>query len=112
MIEILVHVHVNVCPYVEYNCEYCVSVGVLTLTVCVIVTTEVYKRRIDNDKINRMMNNLVDILSFWSWCSSVEGGIDGNKLKFCRKNVVFCHNSEGYLRIFATKIRHEKWWDY
>jgi hypothetical protein len=41
-----------------------VSVGVLTLTVCVIVTTEVYKRRIDNDKINRMMNNLVDILSF------------------------------------------------
>jgi hypothetical protein len=40
-----------------------------------------YNRRIANDKVKRKRNIRVDIRSFWSWCSSGDGGIDGNKLK-------------------------------
>ncbi len=78
MIDIVLHGHDNVCEYVEYNCEYCAIVGALILTVCVTLINEVYKRRMPNDEINKKMNILVDIRSFWSWCSSIEGGIDGN----------------------------------
>jgi hypothetical protein len=79
--DIFVHGHVNVCGYVEYNCKYCVIVGDLILTVCVILINELYNRRIANDKVKRKRNIRVDIRSFWSWYSSVDGGTDGNKLK-------------------------------
>jgi hypothetical protein len=62
--EIFVHGHVNVCEYVEYNCEYWAIVGALILTVCVTLINELYKRRMPNDEINNKMNNLVDIRSF------------------------------------------------
>ena len=48
----------------EYNCKYCAIVGVLMLTVSVILTRELYKRRIANDKVNKNRNILVDIRSF------------------------------------------------
>jgi hypothetical protein len=38
-------------------------VGALTLTVCVTLINEVYKRRMANDEINKKRNNLVDVLS-------------------------------------------------
>jgi hypothetical protein len=90
LIDIFEHGHVNVFEYVEYNCEYWMIVGPLTLTVCVTLINEVYKRRMVNDEINKKRNNLVDILSWRSWCSSIEGGIEGNKLKFWRKTFDFC----------------------
>ncbi len=64
--DICVHGHVNVCGYVEYNCKYCVIVGDLILTVCVILINELYNRRIANDKVKRKRNIRVDIRSFRS----------------------------------------------
>ncbi len=64
MIDIVAHGHVNACGTCEYICEYCVIVGALTIIVCVTLTREVYKRRIENNEINKKINNLVDIRSF------------------------------------------------
>jgi hypothetical protein len=106
LIDIFEHGHVNVCEYVEYNCEYWVIVGPLTLTVWVTLINEVYKRRMANDDINKKMNNLVDILSLWSWCSSIEGGIDGNRFRFWRTSFVFFHSVELSVWMFVTEIRY------
>jgi hypothetical protein len=57
----LVHGHVRVCEYVEYNWEYCAREGILALTIFVVLIKDVYKRRIVIDAINKKMNNLVDI---------------------------------------------------
>ncbi len=55
--------------------------GVLTTMVLVRVANEVYNRRIVNIRVNKMMNNLVDIFWFRSSYSLVVGGTDGNKLR-------------------------------
>jgi hypothetical protein len=80
------------------------KLGVWTLMVFVTFTNEVYKRRIVNDAVNKIMNNLVDIGWFRSSCSSLEGGIDGNKLRFCKKNLDFCHNVVARIKMFAIKM--------
>jgi hypothetical protein len=75
---------VRVCGYLAYKWKYWSRVGVLTITVLVIAANEVYNRRIVNIRVNKMMNNLVDIFWFWSAYSSVVGGTDGNKLNVTR----------------------------
>ncbi len=55
--------------------------GVLTMIVLVRVANEVYNRIIVNIRVNKMMNNLVDIFWFRSSYSLVVGGTDGNKLR-------------------------------
>jgi hypothetical protein len=112
LIDICVHGHVNVCGYVAYNFEYCARVGLLILTVFVTLSNEVYSSRIVNMMVNKMMNTLVDILSFWSSYSSVEGGTDGNKLRFWKKYFVPSHNAETCLRIFATRIKDKVHYNY
>jgi hypothetical protein len=61
LIDICLHGHVRVCEYFEYNCEYCVRVGVATVIVFVTLAKDVYKRRIINDMMSNTMNNFVDI---------------------------------------------------
>ncbi len=51
----------------------------MTLLVFVTFTSEVYPTRIAIDRINKIMNNLVDIRSLRRSNSLVEGGTDGNR---------------------------------
>ena len=99
------HAHVRVCGYVAYIFEYCARVGLLTLTVFVTLSNEVYNRRTAKIRVNKMMNNLVDIFWFWNSYWSVVGGIDGNKLRFRRKYFNLCQKALIYPETFGTKLR-------
>jgi hypothetical protein len=57
----LEHGQVRVCGYVELRCAYCVKEGASTVIDFVTVINEVYKRRMANAMLKRMMNNIVDI---------------------------------------------------
>ena len=51
----------------------------MTITVFVIVASDVYKKRIVVVIANEVRNVRVDIVWLWSSCASVDGGMDGNK---------------------------------
>jgi hypothetical protein len=77
----------------ESNCLYRAKEGASTLMIFITIINELYKRRIASDIMRMRINNLVAIRWVRGWCSLVDGGTDGKKLRLPRYSLILFHKS-------------------